>query len=271
MTNFELSNVEPRGLKGRKILTGDRPTGQLHLGHYVGSLAARVHLQHHNEQVVLIADMQGLTDNAGNPGRVRDNVLEVLLDYLAVGIDPQKTLITRQSDLPELSELTLLYMNLVSVSRLERNPTIKTEIEARGFGGGVPAGFLCYPVSQAADITAFDADLVPAGADQAPIIELCNDVVDRVNRTAGCAVLREAHLLQSHAPRLPGVDGQGKMSKSAGNAILLSDGPDQIRSKVMAMFPTRTTCGWPTRERLRAMWSSPCSMRSIRIQSRWRD
>lgn len=223
-------------IKARTILTGDRPTGPLHLGHYTGSLRARVDLQDANDQVILIADMQALTDNAGNPAKVRDNVLEVLLDYLAVGIDPAKSLITRQSDIPQINELTMLYLNLVSVGRLERNPTIKTEIEARGFGASVPAGFLCYPVSQAADITAFNADLVPAGADQAPLIELCNEIVGRVNRLGGDDVLRPAQLLQSRAARLPGIDGQGKMSKSAGNAILLSDSADDIHRKTMAMF-----------------------------------
>jgi tryptophanyl-tRNA synthetase len=222
-------------ITGKTILTGDRPTGPLHLGHLTGSLQARVGLQHGNNQTVLIADMQALTDNAGNPARVRDNVLEVVLDYLAVGIDPAKTTIALQSRLPALAELTMLYMNLVSVNRLLRNPTIKTEVESRGFGDSIPAGFLCYPISQAADITAFDADLVPAGADQAPLIEQTNEIVAAVNRIGG-DVLRPCQMLLSTASRLPGIDGKGKMSKSAGNAILLKDDADSVRTKVMAMF-----------------------------------
>ncbi|WP_411839902.1 tryptophan--tRNA ligase [Paracoccus sp. ME4] len=224
------------GIRGRTILTGDRPTGQLHLGHYAGSLKARVDLQEHNEQFVLIADLQALTDNAGNPGKVRSSVRELVLDYLAVGIDPTKSRIIRQSRIPELAELTMLYMNLVSVARLERNPTTKSEIEQRAFTGGVPSGFLCYPVSQAADITAFDADLVPAGADQAPILEIANEIVERMNRAGGAGTLRRAELMLSAGARLPGVDGRGKMSKSAGNAILLSDDEAAIRNKVMAMY-----------------------------------
>ena len=224
------------GITGRTILTGDRPTGQLHIGHLAGSLRARVQLQDANAQTVLIADLQALTDNARNPGKVRDNVLELMADYLAVGIDPGRTTIALQSAIPALSELTVLYMNLVTVPRLLRNPTIRSEVEARGFGEGIPAGFLVYPVSQAADITAFGADLVPAGADQSPLIEQTNEIVDAVNRVAGAAVLRACHHLQSRAPRLPGTDGQGKMSKSAGNAILLSDGPDEISRKVRSMY-----------------------------------
>ena len=222
-------------LSGRTILTGDRPTGPLHLGHLTGSLQARVALQHANDQTVLIADLQALTDNAGNPARVRDNVLEVVLDYLAVGIDPGQTTIALQSRLPALAELTLLYMNLVSVNRLLRNPTIKSEVESRGFGDSVPAGFLCYPISQAADITGFDADLVPVGADQGPLIEQTNEIVAAVNRLGG-EVLRSCDMLLSPGSRLPGIEGKGKMSKSAGNAILLKDDADTVRAKVMAMF-----------------------------------
>lgn len=193
-------------------------------------------LQEHNQQTVMIADMQALTDNARDPGKVRRNVEEVLLDYLAVGIDPAKTTICLQSGIPALSELTVLYMNLVTLPRLMRNPTIKSEIEARGFGTGVPAGFLCYPISQAADITAFGADLVPAGEDQAPLIEQCNEIVRAVNGLGGRPVLKEADLLLSRAPRLLGIDGSAKMSKSAGNAILLSDDADTVRTKVMSAF-----------------------------------
>lgn len=224
------------GIQGRTILTGDRPTGQLHLGHYAGSLRARVDLQDRNEQFVLIADLQALTDNAGNPEKVRGNVRELVLDYLAVGIDPERSHIVRQSQVPELAELTMFYMNLVSVARLERNPTTKSEIEQRAFTGGVPSGFLCYPVSQAADITGFDADLVPAGADQAPILEITNEIVERVNRIGEAGTLRRAELMLSAGARLPSIDGRGKMSKSAGNAILLSDDEAAIQKKVMAMY-----------------------------------
>jgi tryptophanyl-tRNA synthetase len=221
---------------GKRILTGDRPTGPLHIGHLAGSLRARVDLQDTNHQTVLIADLQALTDNAGNPAKVRSNVREVVLDYLACGIDPEKTTIALQSGLPALSELTMLYMNLVSVPRLMRNPTIRSEMDGRGFQNSVPAGFLCYPVSQAADITAFDADLVPAGEDQLPLIEQTNEIVSAVNRIGGGEVLRPCKIRLSTAPRLPGSDGQGKMSKSAGNAIYLGDSPDDLRAKVMSMF-----------------------------------
>ena len=177
------------------ILTGDRTTGPLHLGHYVGSLKNRVALQTPHRQDLLLADTQALTDNAHNPGRVRDNVLEIATDYLAVGIDPNETTICLQSHLPALAELTLLCMNFVTVARLERNPTIKDEIQARGFGRDIPAGFLCYPVAQAADITGFKATIVPVGEDQAPLIEQTNEVVRRINRQAGVDVLLEAHAL----------------------------------------------------------------------------
>lgn len=223
-------------VQNRTILTGDRPTGPLHLGHLAGSLRARVALQVRNRQTVLIADMQALTDNARDPARVRANVEEVMLDYLAVGLDPAHTTFALQSGVPAISELTVLYMNLVTLPRLMRNPTIRAETRARGFGSAVPAGFLCYPISQAADITAFGADLVPAGEDQAPLIEQSNEIVRAVNAVAGRPVLREAELLRSRTPRLLGIDGSAKMSKSAGNAVLISDGPDAIREKVMSAF-----------------------------------
>lgn len=223
-------------LTGHTILTGDRPTGPLHLGHLAGTLEARVALQHDNEVFILVADMQALTDNAGRAADVAANVHEVVLDYIAAGIDPDKVTIVRQSDLPALAELTAFYLNIVSVPRLLRNPTIRAETEARGFGDGVPAGFLCYPVSQAADITAFGADLVPAGADQRPLVELAADIARDINRRSGREVLAVPRILEGHAPRLPGIDGVGKMSKSAGNAISLKDGPDEIRAAVMAMF-----------------------------------
>jgi tryptophanyl-tRNA synthetase len=218
------------------ILTGDRTTGPLHLGHYVGSLKNRVALQSTHRQFLLLADAQALTDNAHDPARVRENVLEVALDYLAVGIDPDQTTICVQSQLPALAELTLLYLNFVTVSRLERNPTIKDEIQARGFGRDIPAGFLCYPVAQAADITAFKATVVPVGEDQAPLIEQTNEIVRRINRQVGRNVLPEARAMIPPVGRLPGADGKSKMSKSQGNAIPLSASPDDISDAVRRMF-----------------------------------
>ena len=218
------------------ILTGDRTTGPLHLGHYVGSLKSRVALQTTHQQYLLLADTQALTDNAHDPARVRNNVLEVATDYLAVGIKPELTTICVQSHLHALADLTLLYMNFVTVARLERNPTIKDEIQARGFGRDIPAGFLCYPVAQAADITAFKATIVPVGEDQAPLIEQTNEVVRRINRQAGHDVLPEARALIPLVGRLPGVDGKAKMRKSQGNAIPLSATPDEISDAVRHMF-----------------------------------
>lgn len=218
------------------ILTGDRTTGPLHLGHYVGSLRNRLALQDTHRQFLLLADLQALTDNAHDPDKVRRNVIEVTLDYLAVGIDPAKTSICVQSALPALAELTMLYMNFVSVARLERNPTIKDEIRARGFGRDIPAGFLCYPVSQAADITGFKASVVPVGEDQAPLIEQTNEIVRRVNHQAGRDVLTEAQALIPKVGRLPGIDGKAKMSKSQGNALLLSASPDEIKRAVHLMY-----------------------------------
>ena len=218
------------------ILTGDRTTGPLHLGHYAGSLRSRLTYQDSHEQFLLLADMQALTDNAHDIGKVRSNVIEVALDYLAVGIDPGRTSICLQSQLPALAELSMLYLNLVTVARLERIPTIKDEIRARGFGRDIPAGFLCYPVAQAADITAFRATIVPVGEDQAPLIEQTNEIVRRVNALAGRTLLQEAEAIIPRAGRLPGVDGRAKMSKSAGNAIPLSASPDDISAAVRAMF-----------------------------------
>lgn len=218
------------------ILTGDRTTGSLHLGHYAGSLKNRVALQHTHEQFLLLADTQALTDNAHDPAEVSRNVLEVAFDYLAVGIDPAATTICVQSALPALAELTMLYMNFVTVARLERNPTIKTEIQLRGFGRDVPAGFLCYPIAQAADITAFKATLVPVGDDQAPLIEQTNEIVRRLNRQIGHVLLPEAQAMISTVGRLPGIDGKAKMSKSHGKAILLSASPDEIREAVRQMY-----------------------------------
>ncbi|OCJ12802.1 tryptophan--tRNA ligase [Rhizobium sp. AC27/96] len=222
------------------ILTGDRTTGPLHLGHYVGSLKSRVALQRSHRQFLLLADTQALTDNAHDPVKVRRNVLEVAFDYLAVGIDPLETTICLQSALPALAELTLLYLNFVTVSRLERNPTIKTEIQLRGFERDVPAGFLCYPVAQAADITAFRATVVPVGEDQAPLIEQTNEIVRRLNRQVGRDILVEAEAMIPAVGRLPGVDGKAKMSKSQGNAIPLSALPDEITDAVRRMYTDPT-------------------------------
>lgn len=218
------------------ILTGDRTTGPLHLGHYVGSLRSRVELQHTHDQYVLLADSQALTDNADDPGKVSRNVVEVTLDYLAVGIDPALSTICVQSALPALAELTLLYLNFVTVARLERNPTIKDELQARGFGRDIPAGFLCYPAAQAADITAFKATLVPVGEDQAPLIEQTNEIVRRLNRQIGYELLPEAQALIPRVGRLPGVDGKAKMSKSQGNAVPLSASDEEIASAVQRMY-----------------------------------
>jgi len=217
------------------VLTGDRPTGALHLGHYVGSLTSRLALQGRCAQTLLIADLQALTDSSGRAAHVAAHVEEVALDYLAAGIDPALTTIAVQSRLPALAELTVLYLNLVTVARLERNPTVKAEIELRGFERDIPAGFLCYPVSQAADITGVRATLVPVGDDQLPMIEQTNEIVRRVNRLADAPILPECRALLSATPRLPGVDGR-KASKSLGNAIPLSATADDIRRLVRAMY-----------------------------------
>lgn len=218
------------------ILTGDRTTGPLHIGHYAGSLQNRLRFQHDHEQFLLLADTQALTDNAHDPDKVRRSVMEVALDYLAVGIDPEKSTICLQSHLPALAELSMLYLNFVTVARLERNPTIKDEIRARGFGRDIPAGFLCYPAAQAADITAFKATVVRVGEDQAPLIEQTNEIVRRINAVAGKLILPEAQAVIPKSGRLPGVDGKAKMSKSSGNAIALSASPDTISAAVKAMF-----------------------------------
>jgi tryptophanyl-tRNA synthetase len=218
------------------ILTGDRPTGPLHLGHYVGSLRSRVELQESSDQYVMIADLQALTDHAKESKLVRESVLQVALDYLAVGIDPAKTVIFIQSLIPALSELTMYYLNLVTWNRLKHNPTVKQEIIQKGFGESVPAGFMTYPVSQAADITAFKATLVPVGEDQRPMIEQTNEIVRAFNRTYQTDVLVEAKALIPKIARLPGIDGQAKMGKSLSNAIYLSDTPDQVTKKVKKMY-----------------------------------
>ncbi|MEL5427148.1 tryptophan--tRNA ligase [Serratia nevei] len=218
------------------ILTGDRATGPLHLGHFVGSLRQRVELQHQHNQTVMVADLQGLTDNGNNPQKISTNVFNVVADYLAVGIDPHKTTICLQSALPALAELTMYYLNLVSVARLERNPTVKNEIAEKDFARSLPAGFLIYPVSQAADITAFGATHVPVGEDQLPMLEQTNEIVRRFNHIVGQPILTECQPLLSNVGRLPGLDGQGKMSKSRGNAIQLGAGADEVHKAVMSMF-----------------------------------
>lgn len=218
------------------ILTGDRPTGKLHLGHYIGSLQNRVKLQEEYEEYVLIADMQALTDNAENPEKVSGNVLEVVLDYLAVGIDPDKATICLQSELPVLAELTMYYLNLVTLARLQRNPTVKDEMKQKGFEANVPVGFLTYPISQAADITAFKAGFVPVGEDQVPVLEQTNEIVRKFNSNYKTDVLVECEPILSKVGRLPGTDGSAKMSKSLENCIYLSDSDEDIKKKVMSMF-----------------------------------
>ncbi len=218
------------------ILTGDRPTGPLHLGHYVGSLKNRVALQDSCQQFVMIADVQALTDNADQPQKVRENVLQVALDYLAVGIDPQKSTLLLQSLIPALFELTVYYLNLVTWNRLKHNPTVKQEIVQKGYGESVPAGFMVYPVSQAADISAFKADIVPVGEDQIPMIEQTNEIVRSFNRIYRTNALVECEAMVPKFARLPGIDGKAKMSKSLGNCIFLSDSADAISKKVKGMY-----------------------------------
>jgi tryptophanyl-tRNA synthetase len=222
--------------KKKIILTGDRPTGPLHLGHYIGSLKNRVALQETAIQYVMIADVQALTDHAEHPETVRSNILEVALDYLAVGIDPAKTTLCIQSLIKPLFELTLYYLNLVTWNRLKHNPTVKQEILAKNFGESVPAGFMVYPISQAADITAFKANLVPVGADQQPMIEQTNEIVQRFNTLYKTDVLVPCEALIPKHARLPGVDGKAKMSKSLGNCIYLSDSPELISKKIKGMY-----------------------------------
>ncbi|WP_423731397.1 tryptophan--tRNA ligase [Hafnia paralvei] len=218
------------------ILTGDRPTGPLHLGHYVGSLRQRVTLQDRYPQYVLIADLQGLTDNGSNPQKISHNIFEVMADYLAVGIDPAKTTICLQSALPALAELTMLYMNIVTVARVERNPTVKAEIAQKGFSRSLPTGFLVYPISQAADITAFKADRVPVGDDQLPMLEQTNEIVHKMNSLLPNPVLVPCQAMLSSVSRLPGIDGNAKMSKSLGNTLTLSASEDDISKAVHAMY-----------------------------------
>lgn len=223
------------------ILTGDRPTGNLHVGHYVGSLAERVKLQNsgkYDEIYIMIADAQALTDNAEHPERVRQNIMKVALDYLAVGIDPEKANIFIQSMVPQLTELTFYYMNLVTVSRVQRNPTVKAEIQMRNFEASIPVGFFCYPISQAADITAFNATAVPVGEDQEPMLEQCREIVHKFNTVYGETLTMPQIVLPSNnaCMRLPGTDGKSKMSKSLGNCIYLADPEEVVREKIMSMY-----------------------------------
>ena len=223
------------------ILTGDRPTGKLHVGHYVGSLKERVRLQNSgefDEIYIMIADAQALTDNAEHPEKVRNNIIEVALDYLACGIDPEKATIFIQSMVPALTELTTYYMNLVTVSRVQRNPTVKAEIQMRNFEASIPVGFFCYPISQASDITAFRATDVPVGEDQLPMLEQCKEIVHKFNSVYGETLTEPNIILPKNAAclRLPGIDGKAKMSKSLGNCIYLSDSAEDVQKKVMSMF-----------------------------------
>ena len=223
------------------ILTGDRPTGRLHIGHYVGSLRRRVELQNSGEYdkiFIMIADAQALTDNFDNPEKIRQNIIEVALDYLSAGLDPAKSTLYEQSQIPELTELTFFYSNLVTVSRLQRNPTVKSEIQMRNFEASIPVGFFCYPISQAADITAFKATTVPVGEDQEPMIEQCREFVRKFNSVYGEAFVEPEILLPEKKAclRLPGTDGKAKMSKSLGNCIYLSDTPEEVKKKVMSMY-----------------------------------
>lgn len=226
---------------GKIILTGDRPTGKLHVGHYVGSLRGRVQLQNSGEFekiFIMIADAQALTDNADNPEKVRQNIIEVALDYLSCGLDPEKSTLLIQSQIPELCELSFYYMNLVTVSRLQRNPTVKSEIQMRNFETSIPVGFFTYPISQAADITAFKATTVPVGEDQMPMLEQTKEIVHKFNYVYGDTLVEPEILLPDNKAclRLPGIDGKAKMSKSLGNCIYLSDSPEEVKKKIMSMF-----------------------------------
>ncbi|MBU2896166.1 tryptophan--tRNA ligase [Vibrio hepatarius] len=228
--------MTPKTFHNQIILTGDRATGPLHLGHFIGSLQQRVTLQRTNDQTILVADMQGLTDNANTPANVSSNILNIVADYLAVGIDPTLTTICLQSQLPALAEITMYYSNLVTIARLERNPTVKAEILSKQFKRSIPAGFLTYPISQAADITAFNASIVPVGDDQLPMIEQTNEIVRKVNSLAGSCVLNECQPLLSKASRLPSTDGKTKMSKTMGNTINLGSSPKHITTAVRSMY-----------------------------------
>jgi tryptophanyl-tRNA synthetase len=230
----------------KKILTGDRPTGRLHVGHYIGSLANRVKLQDEYDEYILVADLQALTDNFDDPKKVSANVRELYIDYLSIGIDPEKATIVIQSQVPELAELTFYYMNLVTLGRLQRNPTVKEELKLKGLEKSIPMGFLTYPVSQAADITGFEADLVPVGADQLPMVEQTNEIVRTFNRLYG-KTIKESTAMVGEVPRLVGLDGKSKMSKSLDNSIFLSEPTDSLRKKIMGMYtdPNRVRADMP--------------------------
>ena len=233
---------------GKIMLTGDRPTGKLHVGHYVGSLRRRVELQESggfDDIFIMIADAQALTDNADNPEKVRQNIIEVALDYLACGLDPEKSTLFIQSQVPELCELSFYYMNLVTVSRLQRNPIVKSEIQMRNFEASIPVGFFTYPISQAADITAFKATTVPVGEDQLPMLEQTKEIVRKFNSVYGDTLVEPEILLPDNQAcmRLPGIDGKAKMSKSLNNCIYLSEEPDEIKQKVFSMFTDPTQIG----------------------------
>ena len=236
-----VKSLTKENIMKKVILTGDRPTGRLHVGHYVGSLKERVRLQNSgkfDEIFIMIADAQALTDNADNPEKVRQNILQVALDYLACGLDPNKVHIFIQSMVPQLTELSFYYQNLVTVSRLQRNPTVKSEIQMRNFETSIPVGFFTYPISQAADITAFGATTVPAGEDQMPMLEQCREIVHKFNAVYGETLTMPEIMLPQNAAclRLPGIDGKAKMSKSLGNCIYLSDEPEDIKKKIMSMY-----------------------------------
>jgi len=241
MSNSSSKGNDKKNNNPKIILTGDRPTGRLHLGHYVGSLKRRVELQNSGEFdkiFIMIADAQALTDNADNPEKVRQNIIEVALDYLSCGLDPSKTNIFIQSQIPQLTELTFYYMNLVTVSRLQRNPTVKSEIQLRNFEASIPVGFFTYPISQTADITAFKATTVPVGEDQEPMLEQAREIVRKFNSVYGETLVEPDILLPDNKAclRLPGIDGKAKMSKSLGNCIYLSDTPEEVKRKVMSMY-----------------------------------
>ncbi len=235
-----MKNLKENFMNKKVFVTGDRPTGKLHLGHLVGALQKRVEMQNSGKYdcYVFVADMQALTDNAKNPEKIRKNVLEVALDYLAVGVDPQKSTIFLQSQVPQICELTYIYLNLVTVSRLERNPTVKNEIKEKGFGSSIPAGFLVYPISQTADTTAFMANYIPTGEDQLPVTEQGREIVRTFNSLYGDVLVEAEGILASNktCQRLPGIDGKAKMSKSLGNGIFISDSPEVVRQKVFEMF-----------------------------------
>ena len=241
MSNSSSKGNDKKTNNPKIILTGDRPTGRLHLGHYVGSLKRRVELQNSGEFdkiFIMIADAQALTDNADNPEKVRQNIIEVALDYLSCGLDPSKTNIFIQSQIPQLTELTFYYMNLVTVSRLQRNPTVKSEIQLRNFEASIPVGFFTYPISQTADITAFKATTVPVGEDQEPMLEQAREIVRKFNSIYGETLVEPDILLPDNKAclRLPGIDGKAKMSKSLGNCLYLSDTPEEVKRKVMSMY-----------------------------------